>query len=91
MPVIIQLRIGYFAKLVKSCGNSSRHGLRERTVAGRALHRTQGFRGLSVPVQCRATVLLCLQPADCSGSRECKSGDHVAPTRRCAMATQVGQ
>ena len=52
MPVIIQLRIGYFAKLVKSCGNSSRHGLRERPLARRALHCAQGVRGLTVPVQC---------------------------------------
>ena len=54
MTVITQLRIGYFAKLVKSCGNSSRHGLRERPPASRALHCAQGVRGLSVPVQCNA-------------------------------------
>ena len=54
MTVITQLRRGYFAKLVKSCGNSSRHGLRERPPASRALHCAQGVRGLSVPVQCNA-------------------------------------
>ena len=51
MTVITQLRRGYFAKLDKSCGNSSRHGLRERPPASRALRHTQGVRGLSVPVQ----------------------------------------
>ena len=54
MTVITQLRIGYFAKLVKSCGNSSRHGLRERPPASRALHCAQGVRGLTVLVQCNA-------------------------------------
>ena len=51
MTAIIPLRRGYFAKLVKSCGSNSRHGLRERPPASRALRHTQGVRGLSVPVQ----------------------------------------
>ena len=50
MTVITQLRIGYFAKLVKSCGNNSRHGLREWSAARRALYRPHGVKGLSVPV-----------------------------------------
>ena len=80
MTVVTQLRIGYFAKLVKSCGNSSRHGLRERPPASRALHHTQRVRGLSIPVQCSVTILLCLKPAEGRGSRECKAGDHQATT-----------
>ena len=67
MTVITQLRRGYFAKLVKSCGNSSRHGLRERPPASRALHCAQGVRGLSVPVQCNAD--LPPRPAASRGQR----------------------
>ena len=88
MTVITQLRIGYFAKLVKSCGNSSRHGLRERPPASRALHCAQGVRGLSVPVQCNAD--LPPLPAASRGSRECKARDPEATTERRATATPVG-
>ena len=89
MTVITQLRRGYFAKLDKSCGNSSRHGLRERPPASRALHCAQGVRGVSLSSAMR-TILLCLQPAVGKGSRECKARDPEATTERRATATPVG-